>query len=226
MRSQVPYGHAVYVCGWIQGIPPGAHKAIEWARGEARNLACLANEFIEGELIPYFEKLDKEMEAAFARLTPTPKKTAKTYGENIEEFRRVYCPVYMKGGGKFNFTFPPQQSAPKKARITPVAMMVKGEKPPKPTYDHVTPPSLIEYEQEESNELAAQGKAKLIITPPDSLLKPQYLPPALRAQHRFTARMCWEQRLAKGEPFYKVCKSHDNQFKYILEKRKETVGGL
>ena len=36
--SQVPYGSAVYIAGWIQGLSARAHQTIEWLRTTARNI--------------------------------------------------------------------------------------------------------------------------------------------------------------------------------------------
>ena len=222
-RLQVPYGHAVYVCGWIQGLTARAHQAIERARDAARVLALSDNEFIERELIPYFERLDAEVEKeikvaiakAFANLTPREK--TKTYGANIDEFRQLY----MEGGGTLTLRQPSVSGGapPKKAKIS---VAVRGEKPPKLSYDHVVATSLREADQDESQALAAQNKAELRILPPEHLLKPSYLPPSLRESYRFTPRKCFMQMLKDGHAFRDVMKRHEDQFKYMLENDRKT----
>ena len=205
------------MCGWIQGIPARAHQAIEWARDEARVLARNAQEFFTDELIPYFKRLDKEVDKeiaeAFAALTGKQKK--KKYGENIKEFRELY----MEGGGTLTLTQPAARGPPKKAKIQ---VAVSGEKPPKPSWDHVVATSMIEADQDESQALAAQGKATLEILPPDELLRPKYLPPSLRDSYRFTPRKCFNAQLREGRAFRDVMKRHEEQFKYILDKDRET----
>lgn len=189
LSSQVPYGsHAVYICGWIRGVPRAVHQGMGWLRKEAEKRAMESCEFeqrmVEWEKT-FRDDLKKELSDAFTKLEVDRALKGEVHRnskvcKSIAEFKAEY----VKG---------------KKG----------GVKPPK--YQLMWSNSTIPTEISRNfndylNYRAKIRKPLLVIEPPEEIAQPKRLPPSLRASYRLTNRECF-WKLCQHFSIKKVCEA-------------------
>ena len=155
----MPYGNAVYICGWIQGISPETHKAIEWVRNTARDAVQRHREY-KTEMQAYEKKLEDATKAALAKLLPSKEQKKKAsaeslWGEDLHKIKDRLQKEFKKGAKECHLFVP----GPGNAKRTKVGVQLNGEAPPQLTPDPVLPNHMKEvYRAWENAERAAGRK--------------------------------------------------------------------
>ena len=213
-HSQVPYGSVVYIAGWIQGISRQAHRAIEYLREAAREMARMHEEH-QTATSEYEKRLESELEAALGKLLPSEaeKKAAKqVYGKTLAKIRQELAEKLKQGKTEFTLAAKPGV----KARLVTVTM--KGEVPPKLEPSPPIPDRLKDaYAAWEDSERAAGREPPIRVE-----MEKLWLPECIRGQHRVTTRDWIAVMMHKNNRSYGYClwKLHE-EFGWLEQWAKE-----
>ena len=186
VHSQVPYGSVVYIAGWIQGISAQAHRAIEWLREAAREMARRHDEHqtATGE---YKKRLEKELEAALGKLLPSKQaqqNARKVYGKTLRKIRQEMEEQLKKGAKTFTLAAQPGGGGGGGGKKQKVAVSMNGEVPPQLEPSPPIPDHMREaYDAWEASERAAGREPPVRVE-----MEQLWLPEHVRSMHRITTR--------------------------------------
>lgn len=175
--SQVPYGSAVYIAGWIQGISARAHRALECLRQTAREMA-LRHEEHQTATGKYEDRIKSELKDALGQLLGPSGSAKKLYGTTLTQLRQKVQAQLEKGVEEVTLA----KSVGRKR--VPVTVSVKGEVPPKLEPSPPIPNHMKEaYDAWEASERAAGREPPVRVE-----MEQLWLPEHVRSMHRITTR--------------------------------------
>ena len=197
MNSQVPFGSAVYIAGWIQGLSPRAHQSIEWLRTTARGIVR-EHEAHQTAMGDYTKKIEKELKDALEKLLPSNEKlkdSKRVFGKSLAEMRDEA----LKGKKGKKVVVLAMKGQQKKRRVE---VDMGGEARPQLEPSPPTPDYLKEALAAWENEERAAGRRPPLRVEMD---QPLWLPPQLRNQHRITTREWIHWMMTRKKKTYAQC---------------------